>query len=74
MSGKFIMKAQSLLERLGELNEEEVKKMDFELGVDEAGRGPVFGSMIYSALWWPVSYSAELGALGFTDSKKLSPE
>jgi ribonuclease H2 subunit A len=47
--------------------------MDYELGVDEAGRGPVFGSMIYSALWWPVAYAEELGQLGFNDSKKLQP-
>ena len=48
--------------------------MDFELGIDEAGRGPIFGSMIYAALWWPIALKEELGLVGFNDSKALTEE
>ena len=46
--------------------------MDYELGIDQAGRGPVFGTMVYSALWWPVEFKEKLASLGFDDSKQLS--
>jgi ribonuclease HIII len=42
------------------------------IGVDEAGRGPVLGPMIYGAAYWPVALDAELSAKGFDDSKVLS--
>lgn len=74
MKRKYLQKAQALLERVANIKTSELMKEPFELGVDEAGRGPVFGSMIYAALWWPVSYKEELGALGFNDSKKLSED
>ena len=51
---------------------EYIKSVEYELGIDEAGRGPVFGSMIYSALWWPVELKEELSTLGFNDSKALT--
>jgi len=34
----------------------------------------VFGSMIYSALWWPIELKEELASLGFNDSKALTEE
>jgi ribonuclease HIII len=68
-------KAVALLERLGpQYTSEYLKSVEFELGIDEAGRGPVFGSMIYSALWWPIELKEELGELGFNDSKVLTEE
>ncbi|XP_075594149.1 ribonuclease H2 subunit A [Balearica regulorum gibbericeps] len=42
------------------------------LGVDEAGRGPVLGPMVYGICYCPVEKMEELEALGVADSKTLS--
>nr|XP_004672511.1 ribonuclease H2 subunit A [Jaculus jaculus] len=42
------------------------------LGVDEAGRGPVLGPMVYAICYCPVSRLADLEALKVADSKTLS--
>ncbi|XP_075581342.1 ribonuclease H2 subunit A [Pelecanus crispus] len=42
------------------------------LGVDEAGRGPVLGPMVYGICYCPVERLEELEALGVADSKTLS--
>lgn len=44
------------------------------LGVDEAGRGPVIGPMVYAVSYCLESYSEELATLGFQDSKVLTHE
>ena len=45
------------------------------LGIDEAGRGPVLGPMVYATVVCPASYAAaELGARGYRDSKALAEE
>ncbi len=41
------------------------------VGVDEAGRGPVLGSLVYCAAFWPVSEDEAISKLGFNDSKQL---
>ena len=41
------------------------------IGIDEAGRGPVLGPLVYCAAFWPVSAHEEICALGFDDSKQL---
>ncbi|EGF98528.1 uncharacterized protein MELLADRAFT_46031 [Melampsora larici-populina 98AG31] len=42
------------------------------MGIDEAGRGPVLGPMVYAASFCPVDFSEELKSLGFADSKTLT--
>ncbi|KAG1750814.1 ribonuclease H-like domain-containing protein [Suillus lakei] len=44
------------------------------LGVDEAGRGPVLGPLVYGVSYCPASWKTDLEQLGFADSKTLTPE
>jgi ribonuclease H2 subunit A len=44
------------------------------LGIDEAGRGPCLGPMVYSAAWIAESDAENLNSLGANDSKQLKEE
>ena len=43
-------------------------------GIDEAGRGPVLGGMVYGIAWCKRSFEKNLKSRGFADSKQLTPE
>ncbi|CAL0320833.1 unnamed protein product [Lupinus luteus] len=44
------------------------------MGIDEAGRGPVLGPMVYGCLYCARSYQNTLATLSFADSKTLKEE
>lgn len=41
------------------------------LGVDEAGRGPVLGPLVYGVAYCPVSFQEEMEELGFAGTKHV---
>lgn len=41
------------------------------VGIDEAGRGPALGPMVYSAVYYSIDREEEMNGLGFQDSKTL---
>lgn len=50
---------------------ESCKGVEIVIGIDEAGRGPVLGALLYCAAFWPLSEHEAICKLGFDDSKQL---
>jgi len=46
----------------------------WEVGIDEAGRGPVIGPLVITGIKIPVNQKSYLEEIGVKDSKKLSPK
>lgn len=49
-------------------------KGPYILGVDEAGRGPVLGPLVYGVAYCPAAYEERLNEMGFADSKTLNAQ
>ena len=50
---------------------EPCRGVEVVIGIDEAGRGPVLGSLLYCAAFWPATEHEAICKLGFDDSKQL---
>jgi ribonuclease HII len=59
------------------INREDIRSLEIEnyplAGVDEVGRGALFGEVVAAAVILPIDRFTYLENLGVTDSKKLSP-
>lgn len=51
---------------------EACKKVECILGIDEAGRGPVLGPMVYAVAYYPKGSESVLAKMKFADSKELT--
>ena len=50
---------------------ESCRGKEIVIGIDEAGRGPVLGSLVYCAAFWPADQNEEISKLDFDDSKQV---
>ncbi|KAJ2845358.1 hypothetical protein IWW36_004812, partial [Coemansia brasiliensis] len=69
---KALVKSYTFFAPLPSTSEQNETADGFILGVDEAGRGPVLGPMVYATCFCRESYYTALTQMGFADSKQLS--
>jgi ribonuclease HII len=50
------------------------RKVQWVIGIDEVGRGPIAGPVTLCAFAVRVEFLKDLNAMGFKDSKKISPQ
>lgn len=74
MRQNYRSKVDHILSQLPPLTEENIKNMEFQLGIDEAGRDAVIGPMVFSAVWIPVRYLNILNEFFWGDAKKLKED
>lgn len=53
---------------------EVTKQKPCAMGIDEAGRGPVLGPLVYGICYCPLEDKERLASMGFADSKTLNEE
>lgn len=54
----------------------QMEAVTYDVGIDEAGRGPVLGPMVYGACCWPTGFEKTdtVAHSPLNDSKELSAE
>ena len=56
-----------------ELEDFAFSDVEIEIGIDEAGRGPVLGPMVYGCAFWPIGMGEKMREeFGFNDSKQVN--
>ncbi len=56
------------------LNQKRPKRVQWVIGIDEVGRGPVAGPVTVCAFALRTEFLNDIAKMGFRDSKKLSPQ
>ena len=60
---------------MAEREEYAFRDKEIEIGIDEAGRGPVLGPIVYGLAFWPVGVGEAMRKkYGFIDSKQVSEQ
>lgn len=55
------------------LGNDNINNPEYALGIDEAGRGPVLGPMVYACCYWKINDEDDINSsYKFNDSKKLT--
>jgi ribonuclease HII len=67
-------KVRSNIQKIVATGNKRSKKVEWVIGIDEVGRGPIAGPVTLCAFAVRTQFLKDLNAMGFRDSKKLSPQ